>query len=388
MRPHPVILVHGRGGDVNEMTALRDALVADRRCVFGINYGRERPGGPNGLARLDASGAEIDAYVDRVRSETGAERVDLIGHSAGGGVVDNVIQRRGAGWKVRRVVFFGGLHHPYAHVGLPELVDASLFLPNLTATARRIIPGIDVQTVIRTALDVYTGATGGPLEGSVLGIDAETAASGFAADLFEPDYWVTLQGSLSEVDGVYLVPRGTRGLHTNDSARDVCYTNIVGAGDLITGTAAGFQDPASNVDNFVLPTPSDHVGILSDPLALAKMLRDLNTPCAPRDPASETPAGTPMSPDVPLVPDGGAPASDAAAPDLDAGVPAPPARPDAGRRFEDALRDGGSSDSAPDAGSSGVLLSSGCGCHVAAATSRAWGPLLALAWLWLRRRRR
>ena len=201
----PVILVHGRGGDVNQLQALRDALGVGGFCVFGVNYGHERPGGPAGLARLDASAAQMDAYIDYVRGATGAATVDIISHSAGQGVVDNIIHRRGGGWKVRKVVSLGGLHHPYAHIGVPYLADLSLFLPNITATARRIVPGIEPQSVIRTALQLYAAGAGTPLEGTLFGIDSETAASGFAADLFEPEYWESLHGSLSEPPGRYIV---------------------------------------------------------------------------------------------------------------------------------------------------------------------------------------
>lgn len=391
-RPYPVILVHGRGGHIAGMSAIRDALVADGRCVFGINYGRERPDGPNGHARLNASGAEIEAYIDRIMYETGASKVDVVSHSAGTGVISNVILMRGSAHKVRRVVSFGGLHHPYAHIGIPQLVDYSLFLPNLIVTARRIIPWIDLQSVIRTAITVY-GAVGGSLDG-LLGEGAEIAASGMAADLFEPDYWRAIHGSLSEAEGVYLVERGTRGLHTRDSSPDVCYTNIVGTADLITGTAAGFQEEMPNVSNFVLPTLADHNTMLGDPIALAKMVADLHKGCVPRDGSTDPAPGTPIEPTEPEEPtgpiepgpyDGGVPPSydDASLPSLDGGVPMGPG--DAGNPYENAFEDALREEAEMHHGT----LSSGCGCSTAGvggAGYAAWLlPLLGLV-MWRRRR--
>ena len=46
----------------------------------------------------------LDAYVDAVIQETGAEQVDLIGHSAGAGLTREYVGEMGAG-KVRKLKF-------------------------------------------------------------------------------------------------------------------------------------------------------------------------------------------------------------------------------------------------------------------------------------------
>ncbi|MBZ5709976.1 esterase/lipase family protein [Nannocystis pusilla] len=282
-RPYPVVLVHGRGGDVNGFGALVNALNAAGHCVYGTNYGQTNGVGPNGHDHLTVSGGQIHGFIQHVLASTGAEKVDVIGHSAGTGVLNNVILEKDGGGSIHRLVSFGGLHHPYAHVGVPP-ADSDLFLPNVTLAARLVDPDITMQEIIIGALDLYAGAGG-----SLAGIDAETAESNFAADLFEPNYWTMLHGGLSEPPDVLLKPFGAgHSLPTADAVHYICYTNIVGAADLVTGVSAGYQDPAPNVDNFLLLSLADHSQILADPVAIAKTLTALGTPCTPAAPPDDT----------------------------------------------------------------------------------------------------
>jgi len=320
--PHPVVLVHGRGGDVNGFGALVSALERAGHCVYGTNYGQVGGSGPHGMDHLTVSGAQVRGFIEKVRLDTKSTKVNVIGHSAGTGVLDNIILEKGAGDLIHRLVSFGGLHHPYAHAGVAKFADSDLFLPNLVATARLVDPKVDAQTVIKGAIALYAGAGG-----SLAGIDTETASSNFAADLFDPEYWKKLHAGLSEPALSYIkVGDGNRTLKTKDSIPSICYTNIVGAGDLLTGGAAGFQDNAPNVDNWLLPTASDHSQILADPLALAKTLLALDTPCVPKptttdpppdgtEPSTDSDAGTEPSGDAP--PGDAAPAKAAAAAEAD-----------------------------------------------------------------------
>jgi hypothetical protein len=71
---------------------------------------------------------------------------------------------------------------------------------------------------------------------------------------------------------------------TKDSAPNVCYTNIVAIADLLVGPAAGFQDEAPNVDNFLLQsavTQNAHNDMLADAAALQKMHAGLTWACQP-----------------------------------------------------------------------------------------------------------
>jgi hypothetical protein len=244
-------------------------------CVYAKNYGKP-PGGEFGQEHLATSAAEIGAFIDGILAQTKAAKVDVVGHSAGTGVLDNYIQKRGGAAKVQHSISFGGLHHPYAHGGLPNVVDASIYLPNLIAAARLIVPGITMQEVAKTAITVF-----GVNDPAMV----KTATSNFVDDLFEPDYWQDLHGAQSEAPGNFvMVGMSVRSRPTKDAAPNVCYTNIVAIADLLVGPAAGFQDPADNIDNFLLEssvTQNAHNDMLGDPAALQKMHAGLAWACKP-----------------------------------------------------------------------------------------------------------
>jgi triacylglycerol esterase/lipase EstA (alpha/beta hydrolase family) len=78
-RPYPAVIVHGTFGDrASLLDGLSAALKSDGYCVFALDYG-DRGTGP-----VEESAAELRDYVDRVLAETGADRVELVGHSQGG----------------------------------------------------------------------------------------------------------------------------------------------------------------------------------------------------------------------------------------------------------------------------------------------------------------
>jgi MYXO-CTERM domain-containing protein len=242
--------------------------------VFGADYGLWR--GQTGLDHLTVSGAQLEQFVVSVLERTGAQKVDAVGYSEGTGVIQDVILGKNGAGLFHRVVSFGGLQHPYAHAGAPGFLDNDLYLPNLLVTARKVDPNITAQAVITSAIDLYAG-----VGGQLADIDRDVAESPFASDLFDPTYWRQLQGGLSEPDGVYirLATQG-HGLPTHDRGAGICYTNIVSAGDPITGQSAGFQDPGYRVENFILAENADHGAIISNTAAIAKMRTALATQCS------------------------------------------------------------------------------------------------------------
>lgn len=87
--PNPVVLVHGTGGNrQTNWATMIPSLRDEGYCVFALTYGT-LPGtvwpvsGFGGLTRIEPSAAQLDEFVDRVRSATGATKVDLVGHSEG-----------------------------------------------------------------------------------------------------------------------------------------------------------------------------------------------------------------------------------------------------------------------------------------------------------------
>ncbi|GAA3235934.1 alpha/beta hydrolase [Pseudonocardia petroleophila] len=83
--PDPVVLVHGLGANksVNWQT-MSPLLANEGYCVFALTYGTALAGEQvGGLLPMEQSAEQLDAFVDGVLEATGAERVDLVGHSEG-----------------------------------------------------------------------------------------------------------------------------------------------------------------------------------------------------------------------------------------------------------------------------------------------------------------
>ena len=86
----PVILVHGTFGDMTvSWNLFSPALVAEGYCVFALDLVRR------GMAPIDRSADKLAAFIDEVRSRTGAAKVSLVGHSQGGMLGRYVARLRG-----------------------------------------------------------------------------------------------------------------------------------------------------------------------------------------------------------------------------------------------------------------------------------------------------
>ena len=118
--PEPVVLVHGLGATMVDNWSYLSPLLADEGyCVFALTYGRHPLAPPplrdqvGGLVRMEESAAELGAFLDRVLDATGADRVDLVGHSQGSLMPT---------WYVR---FLGGSVNVDDYVGLTPLWDGT-----------------------------------------------------------------------------------------------------------------------------------------------------------------------------------------------------------------------------------------------------------------------
>lgn len=112
-KPEPVILVHGTGlNGGNSWATFGAALAAEGYCVWAPTVGAPPGpgGGPGSVGGVDsltgASAPQVAAEIDRVRALTGADRVDLVGHSQGAIVASYVTATSRAG-AVRTVVTLG-----------------------------------------------------------------------------------------------------------------------------------------------------------------------------------------------------------------------------------------------------------------------------------------
>ncbi|KAL4804711.1 Alpha/Beta hydrolase protein [Aspergillus unguis] len=83
--PNPVVFLHGLGGSsYDDLNVLQGWLQNQGYCTFAETYGNYL-GFPfvGGLKPIEESATEIAAYIKKVKEETGAEKVDIVGHSEG-----------------------------------------------------------------------------------------------------------------------------------------------------------------------------------------------------------------------------------------------------------------------------------------------------------------
>ncbi|RAK71291.1 esterase/lipase family protein [Aspergillus fijiensis CBS 313.89] len=83
--PNPVVLLHGLGATFYEdLNYLQGWLQAQGYCTFAQTYGAYA-GFPflGGLRSINESAGEIAAYIREVHAQTGAAKIDLVGHSEG-----------------------------------------------------------------------------------------------------------------------------------------------------------------------------------------------------------------------------------------------------------------------------------------------------------------
>jgi triacylglycerol esterase/lipase EstA (alpha/beta hydrolase family) len=154
--PNPLVLLHGLGGNgPGNYSYLGPYLAARGYCAFTLTYGQASPAIPvGGTVSIAQSAAEIEAFVDRVRTATGAAKVDLVGHSEGGFQSIYGPKVRGYAAKVGKVVAlappthgttFGGLVSVGAFLGLGPLVDQVLREFGCPACEELIVGGAAVD---------------------------------------------------------------------------------------------------------------------------------------------------------------------------------------------------------------------------------------------------
>jgi triacylglycerol esterase/lipase EstA (alpha/beta hydrolase family) len=102
--PDPVIIVAGTGSPAfaNELLAARMRSDGYRVWIF------ELPA--LGLGDINASAQSLNQFADSVRAETGASRVDLVGHSQGGLVARSYVKYYGGSDEVDSLITLGTPH--------------------------------------------------------------------------------------------------------------------------------------------------------------------------------------------------------------------------------------------------------------------------------------
>ena len=169
--PNPVILMHGTaGGAQTNWGAYVPLLVEHGFSPFTLTYGAvETAPWPlsalGGMAPIEDSAAEFGNFVDRVLSATGAERVDVVGHSQGTIVPDYFAKFLGGAAKIDKYISLAPLWqgtevftnklagpvefrvaldvvHRVHWASAEQMVHGSDFLVNLNSGGGPYVPGI------------------------------------------------------------------------------------------------------------------------------------------------------------------------------------------------------------------------------------------------------
>ena len=125
--PEPVILVHGLGGDENDNWQTMSPFLANHGyCVYALTYGNNTSEPSpfdkfGGLGDMVASAQQLATFVSHVLHDTGAKKVDIVGHSEGGTMPDYYIKFLGGYKVVDHFVALSGVLHGTNFWGLTAL---------------------------------------------------------------------------------------------------------------------------------------------------------------------------------------------------------------------------------------------------------------------------
>lgn len=148
--PNPVILLPGTFANIGaNFVRLSPRLKNNGYCVFGFTHGLSAAslGRLGGLAPLKTAAAELDAFVERVQTATGAAKVDIVGHSGGGNAPIWYIKKMGGASEVAHYVGWAPSSRGTNVNGLVDLGKSLGLLGFVTGLADVLqFPGVIDQT--------------------------------------------------------------------------------------------------------------------------------------------------------------------------------------------------------------------------------------------------
>ncbi len=141
-RPYPVILIHGTISSKNVWQNLVHKLRADGFVVFCPDYGT------HGTQDIPTSAEDVGAYIEQVLFATGADQVDIVGHSQGGLLARYWINELDGAEHVHHLISLGSPHHGttlFAMLGVKNTAGATYKMA--AAAVRRIFGEAGMQQV-------------------------------------------------------------------------------------------------------------------------------------------------------------------------------------------------------------------------------------------------
>ncbi|WP_433634088.1 esterase/lipase family protein [Nocardia sp. CA-120079] len=210
--PNPVVLLHGTWLNAFDTFAyLSPQLARAGFCVFAFNFGRsglmEGGGigavlpGRYGVGPMAESSRQLADFVDRVRAATGAEKVDIVGHSQGGTVANQYLKFDGGADKVGKLVTFGATHHGTSLMGIALLGRAINNLGvNILGFYEPIVGLSNIEQAVGSSFYARLNANGD----TVPGVDYTVVGSRYD-EVTNPYNWTFLQaGPDAAVDNITL----------------------------------------------------------------------------------------------------------------------------------------------------------------------------------------
>lgn len=174
--PDPVVLVHGTFENRYDNWAELSPKLADRGyCVFSLNYGGGESSAIKGTGEITRSARELSGFVDRVLTATGADEVDVVGHSQGGMMPRYYIENLGGESEVDSLVALVPSNHGTTLHGIDELagflpegeppcasctqqLEGSDFITELNSDGETV-PGVDYTNIATKFDEVVTPYT-------------------------------------------------------------------------------------------------------------------------------------------------------------------------------------------------------------------------------------
>ena len=164
-KPRPVVLVHGTmGGGTTNWATYGPLLHNEGYCVFTLTYGAipgaqwpvRELGGLSDIRRVSVP--QVAEFVDRVLAATGAEQVDLVGHSQGT-LVSGLVAKLERPGKVGTVASIAPLWEGTGELLTDHVLD---HLPEGRAQAEQFLPPVLEQMFPGSALLAELWSDGTP----------------------------------------------------------------------------------------------------------------------------------------------------------------------------------------------------------------------------------
>ncbi|WP_394844780.1 alpha/beta fold hydrolase [Pendulispora brunnea] len=126
---NPVVLVHGTWANrYNTFKVLSQELKNANFAVFALNFGCKDASLPpviKGYCDIKESAKELALFVDEVLRKTGAQKVDLVGHSQGGGIMPRwYLKYEGGKDKVDKLIGLAPSNHGTTMMAMQTLGTA------------------------------------------------------------------------------------------------------------------------------------------------------------------------------------------------------------------------------------------------------------------------